>query len=140
LIRRIVAGALCLKSYFIQHKRDPGKRLPYSSTGVSGIPARGTQVSVSVKEYVERHYQSATAVTGFVHFLRINRDDLHNEALSEAHEFQLLRDLISAVIEDDGFLDVIEKAHVHCVPAKILAIGVADSYEQGICGRHLVEA
>jgi hypothetical protein len=104
---------------------------------MSSIPARGAQVLVPVKKYLEYQHQPATAITGFVNFLGINRDNLQNDALSEAHKLQLLLDVISAAVKDDCFLDVIEKAHAPCFPAKILTFSVADSHKQGIRSTHL---
>lgn len=64
--------------------------------------------------------------------LRVHGHGFEDEAPGEADVLELLLDVIPATVEDDGFVDIIEKVHLVSLAAKILAFGVADANEQGV--------
>jgi hypothetical protein len=110
------------------------------SSSVNDISTRGAQVLASIKKHLQWQNQPAAQVATFVNLFGIDRNNFKIDALVQAQILQLLLNVISVPLKDDGLVDVLEKAHVHCVPAKITAFPVADSDEHGICGGHLVEA
>ena len=66
-----------------------------------------------------------------MHLFEIHRFGFKGDALPQVKMPKLSLNMLPAAVKNDGFADIIQKAHLLCFSAKIFAFRITEPYEHG---------